>query len=89
MSRSKRKTKIFRISSAESEKQDKRLWNRKFRKVCKKLIRQEKELPNNIKAVTDAWSDSKDGKRFRVNTKIYEKIEFLTSSIINLFKVEI
>ena len=67
MSRSKRKTKIFGIASAESEKQDKRLWNRKFRKVCKKLIRQGKEVPNNIKAVTDVWSGSKDGKRFREN----------------------
>lgn len=62
-----RKTKILEITSAESEKQDKRLWNRKFRKVCKKLIRQEKELPNNIKAVTDDWSGSKDGKLLREN----------------------
>lgn len=67
MSRSIRKTKIFGITSAKSEKQDKRLWNRKFRKVCKKLICQEKEAPNNIKAVTDVWSGSKDGKIFRHN----------------------
>lgn len=32
-----------------------------------KIIRQEKELPNNIKAVTDVWSGSKDGKRFMEN----------------------
>jgi len=61
------KTKILEITSAESENQDKRLWNRKFRKVCKKLIRQEKELPNNIKVVNDVWSGYKDSKLFREN----------------------
>lgn len=67
MSRSIRKTKIFGVASAKSEKQDKRLWNRKFRKVCKKLICQDKEPPNSIKAVTDVWSGAKDGKIFRKN----------------------
>ena len=46
MSRSVRKTKIFGITTAETEKQDKRRWNRTFRKVCKKLIRLEKDPPN-------------------------------------------
>jgi len=45
MSRSVRKTKIFGITNAMTEKQDKRRWNRTFRKVCKKLIRLEKEAP--------------------------------------------
>lgn len=44
MSRSVRKTKIFGITTAETEKQDKKQWNRTFRKVCKKLIRLEKEV---------------------------------------------
>lgn len=64
MSRSMRKTKMFGITSAESEKQDKRLWNRKFRKVCKKLICQQEEAHLKIKAVTNVWDGSKDGKRF-------------------------
>ena len=67
MSRSVRKTKIFGITTALSEKQDKRLWNRKFRKVCKTLIRLEKEAPVNINSVTNIWSGAKDGRRYYRN----------------------
>ncbi|TDS11714.1 hypothetical protein B0I21_10755 [Sphingobacterium paludis] len=64
MSRSVRKTKIFGITTAETEKQDKRRWNRTFRKVCKKLIRLEKDPPIKIQGVTDVWDGAKDGKRY-------------------------
>ena len=64
MSRSVRRTKIFGITTAETEKQDKRRWNRTFRKVCKKLIRLEKEAPSKIQGVTDVWDGAKDGKRY-------------------------
>jgi len=53
MSRSVRKTKIFWITTAQTEKQDKRRWNRTFRKVCKKLIRLEKEAPVKMHGVTN------------------------------------
>jgi len=67
MSRSIRKTKIFGITTAETEKQDKRRWNRTFRKVCKTLIRLEKEAPVNINSVTNIWSGAKDGRRYYRN----------------------
>ncbi|MFD1770647.1 hypothetical protein [Sphingobacterium suaedae] len=68
MSRSIRKTKIFGITSAETEKQDKRLWNRKFRKVCKKLILKNKETPVKVNAVTNVWDGAKDGKKYYLGT---------------------
>lgn len=64
MSRSVRKTKVFGITTAETEKQDKRRWNRTFRKICRKLIRLEKEAPNKIHSVTNVWDGAKDGKRY-------------------------
>lgn len=64
MSRSVRKTKIFGITTAETEKQDKRRWNRTFRKVSKKLIRLEKEAPVKIHGVTNVWDGAKDGKQY-------------------------
>jgi len=64
MSRSVRKTKIFGITTAETEKQDKRRWNRTFRKVSKRLICLEKEAPVKIQGVTDVWDGAKDGRRY-------------------------
>lgn len=67
MARSVRKTKIFGITGAESEKQDKRRWNRTFRKICRKLIRLEKEAPFKIYGITEVWGGAKDGKRYHHN----------------------
>jgi len=64
MSRSIRKTKIFGHTTAETEKQDKRRWNRVFRKVSKNLIRLEKEAPVKIQGVTSVWDGAKDGKQY-------------------------
>lgn len=64
MSRSVRKTKIFGITTAQTEKQDKRRWNRTFWKVCKKLIRLEKEAPVKMQGVTNIWDGVKDGKQY-------------------------
>jgi len=64
MSRSVRKTKIFGITTAQTEKPDKRRWNRTFRKVCKKLIRLEKEAPVKMQGVTNIWDGAKDGKQY-------------------------
>lgn len=70
MSRSLRKTRIFGITTAETEKQDKRRWNRTFRKVSKKLIRLEIEAPSKVRAVVNVWDGAKDGKRYyRAATK--------------------
>jgi len=67
MSRSFRKTKIFGITTAETEKLDKRRWNRVFRKVCKKRILLEEELPVKIQEVTNLWDGAKDGKQYYHN----------------------
>lgn len=64
MSRSVRKTKKFGITAAETEKQDKRRWNRVFRKVSRDLIRLEKEAPIKVRGVTNVWDGAKDGKRY-------------------------
>lgn len=64
MSRSLRKTKIFGITTAETEKQDKRRWNRVFRKVSKNQIRLDKEAPIKIQDVTNVWDGAKDGKQY-------------------------
>ncbi|QPH41701.1 hypothetical protein [Pedobacter endophyticus] len=64
MSRSLRKTKIFGYSYAETEKQDKRRWNRRFRKVCRKLIKLDKDAPIKHHGVTNRWDGAKDGKQY-------------------------
>jgi len=64
MSRSIRKTPIFGFTTAKSEKQDKRKWNRRFRKVCKKLIQLETETPVKLAGVTNIWDGAKDGRYY-------------------------
>lgn len=64
MSRSVKKTPIFGITFADSEKQDKRRWNRTFRKVCKNLLIKGHEIPIKIAAITNVWDGNKDGKRY-------------------------
>ena len=64
MSRSKRKTPIFAYTSSTSEKQDKRIWNKIFRRVSKLLIQNDKDLPLKLAAVANVWEGSKDGKYY-------------------------
>ena len=64
MSHSVRKTPIFGIGSG-SEKQDKRHWNRQFRRISKTLIQAQKDPPQKMQAVTDIWDGRKDGKVYR------------------------
>ncbi len=67
MSRSVRKTKIFGYTTAKTEKQDKRRWNRTFRKVSKKLIRLGKDAPIKLQGVTNVWDGAKDGRQYYHN----------------------
>ncbi len=62
MSRSYRKTPIYG-NAGDSEKKDKRLANRKFRKV-KPTLENEDELPIDLDEVINKWSMSKDGKHY-------------------------
>lgn len=64
MARSRRKTKIFGITGADSESLDKIRWNKSFRRVAKILIAKDKEAPASIRAVSNVWDGNKDGKRY-------------------------
>jgi hypothetical protein len=64
MSHSVRKTPIFGIGSG-SEKQDKRAWNQRFRRISKARIRTQQDPPLKIQSVTDVWDGRKDGKVYR------------------------
>jgi hypothetical protein len=66
MSRSRRRTPITGITTASSEKQDKRLANRKLRRVTNEMLRgsdleDDLTLPD-IREVSNVYSFAKDGK---------------------------
>jgi len=64
MSRSKKKTKIHGITTADSEKENKREANRKFRRIVKQKIKAPtSELPK-LRQISNVWSFDKDGKRY-------------------------
>jgi hypothetical protein len=64
VSRSKKKTPVAGITGACSEKQDKRLYNRRYRHVCKQALRvcPERELMPHIREYSNPWAMDKDGK---------------------------
>ena len=63
MSRSRRKTPICGITTAESEKQDKRIANRRLRRKVRAALAVEPEgvLPA-LREVSSVWTFDKDGK---------------------------
>lgn len=65
MSRSRRKTPIFG-HAGKSEKKDKRLANRAFRRSEKtKIIAEEfEQIPIYMREVVNVWAMSKDGKSY-------------------------
>ena len=62
MSRSKKKTKKRAITTATSEKEDKRLANRKIRRKNKTKSKLRDEEYHLKKELSNVWSFSKDGK---------------------------
>lgn len=66
MSRSIRKTPIGSYNCGDSEKNDKQIYNRKFRrKTRESLLREDYDnLLFNIRQVSNVWRMSKDGKRY-------------------------
>lgn len=62
MSNSIKKTPKRGITTCESEKQDKKIANRKFRKIVKDKIRKQDEVLPLIREVSDVWAFGKDGK---------------------------
>lgn len=73
MSRSRRKTSIAGHTTSDSEKEDKRIYNRRFRRVCKQFLHidSEKELPH-LKEYSNPWGMDKDGKSW-FDAKKYPK----------------
>jgi hypothetical protein len=67
VSRSKRKTPITGITTAESEKRDKRIANKNLRRVAKTIIQQkdsdELTLPI-LREVSNVWDMKKEGKQY-------------------------
>jgi hypothetical protein len=65
MSRSKRKTPIFgNCNLRSSEKQDKRKYNRRYRRACKTALHKNPltDLLPNLKEHSNPWSMNKDGR---------------------------
>jgi len=65
MSRSHRKNPICGITTARSEKQDKREYNRRFRRAIKQALRHfdpESDVLPILREYSDPWAMDKDGK---------------------------
>lgn len=69
MSRSYRKTPITGITTARSEKEDKRFCNRKWRRMVKEALYYNREVMPSQREAMDVWSMGKDGKRWRGHLK--------------------
>lgn len=66
MSRSRKRTPICGITTAISEKQNKRHYSRRYRRACKMLLRSHdlSELLPILKEFSDVWTMDKDGKNW-------------------------
>jgi hypothetical protein len=66
MSRSRRKTSISAWDKRCSEKDDKRIYNRRYRHVCKQFlhVNYERELLPHLKEYSNPWAMNKDGKNW-------------------------
>jgi hypothetical protein len=64
MSRSRKQTPIGGITTAKSEKEDKRFANRKARRVVREVLcaAPEAEVLPHLREVSDTWTMSKDAK---------------------------
>lgn len=67
MSRSHRKRKFCGMTSAESEKKDKKTWHRKFRQWIKQKVTIDDTfcpVAKDKHTICQVWSMSKDGKQY-------------------------
>ena len=87
MSRSFRKTPVTSMTGARSEKSDKKIWHRRFRRASNMLLntlsdnieKAETSLFPNILDVSNVWSFSKDGKHY--NTQEPFRLSFNSLSV--------
>ncbi len=66
MSRSKKKTPIQGITTASTEKNDKRAANRKHRRITKIQVNKGEGISDKNE-ISNVWSFAKDGKNFIKN----------------------
>ena len=64
MSRSYKHTTISGMTTAQSEKKDKQLANRRFRRISKHRVRIDEEPLIDLNEISDPWDFQKDGKRY-------------------------
>lgn len=70
MSRSRRKTPIFGITTARSERDDKALWHGRWRAAERTLLATvlpgdaDAHMTTLARSVSDPWGMAKDGRRF-------------------------
>jgi hypothetical protein len=64
MSRGKRKTPIFGHTTAISEKEDKQIWHRAFRRSCRQALQYSLECTLHIKQFFNPCNMGKDGKHY-------------------------
>lgn len=64
MSRSYKHTTISAMTTATSEKKDKQLANRRFRRISRHRVRTETEPLIDLNEISDIWDFQKDGKRY-------------------------
>ena len=64
MARSRKKNPVHSMTTASSEKEDKRLYNRRFRRVSKQALRvnPEREVLPHLREYSNPWCMDKDGK---------------------------
>ena len=64
MSRSFKHTTISGITTATSEKRDKQLANRRFRRISRHRVKIDAEPLVHLNEISDIWDFQKDGKRY-------------------------
>jgi hypothetical protein len=74
MSNSYRKTPIIGTTTADSEKKDKQIANRRLRSKVKQLLKLgDYDWLPTIRDVSNVWDFAKDGKRFFKDKKWFRK----------------
>jgi hypothetical protein len=73
MARSRKKTAVSGNTTADSEKQDKRLANRTYRSTVKQLIKAGIFSLPLLREMSNVWNMDKDGKRWH-DPETYPKV---------------
>jgi len=66
MSRSFRHTPVFGVTTARSEREDKRVANRRLRHRVRSAIERGDEALPLLREISNVWAMAKDGKRYSV-----------------------